>query len=91
MEQHAESPAMERLAALIGEWSMEASFPRRPTALPSSAPIPRGGQLPPALLRLARRRPRLQDELQRRDLEALEGLARFLAAEVLAALHGRLQ
>lgn len=26
MDQHAESPAMERLAPLIGEWSMEASF-----------------------------------------------------------------
>jgi hypothetical protein len=30
MEQHAENPAMRRLAAFIGEWSLEADFPNAP-------------------------------------------------------------
>ena len=123
MDQHAESSAMEPLAALIGEWSMEARFKDIPPADASAravfewmpgqrflierwqVPVPEApdwhrrhrprsrkrGQLPPALLRLARRCSRLQDELERRDLEAVEGLARFLAAELLATLHGHLQ
>lgn len=39
MAQHAASPAMERLAALIGEWSMEATFKDNPPASASARAV----------------------------------------------------